>query len=141
MLPFLNTGDILASFHSVINLPEDSDRLNSSQTEEWISVAHSTRIRAGRPPGPVDLLVFRRLSSSKTSPGEKVMLLRIAADSEQGLRVPRLEDKEQHEWSVKMEQKNEEKASALSRSVEKAALSSVNIVSGREEDFDLDLKF
>ena len=34
----------------------------------------------------------------------------------------------------------EKEASALSRSVEKAALSSVNIVSGKEEDLDVDLK-
>ena len=69
-------------------------------------MAYSTRMRAGRKSGPVDLLVFRRLSSCKTSSGERIILLRIAADlvdSEQELEVPRPEDKEQHEWSVNME--------------------------------------
>ena len=110
MLPFLNRGDILASFHSVINFHEDSNRLNSSQTEERILVAHSARMRAGRPSVPVDLLVFRRLSSCKTSSGERIIVLRIAADSEQELEVPRLEDKEQHEWSVNIEQKKGRKS-------------------------------
>ena len=66
-------------------------------------------MRAGRPSGPVDLLVFRRLSCFKTSSGERIIVLRIAADSEQDLEVSRLEDEEQHEWSVNMEQEKRKK--------------------------------
>ena len=36
-------------------------------------------------------------------------MLRIAADSEQDLEVSRLEDEEQHEWSVNMEQEKRKK--------------------------------
>ena len=55
----LGTGVMLASFHCIGNIPDDSGRLKMLVTGSARSGANSFRRRAGTPSGPGDLKVHK----------------------------------------------------------------------------------